>query len=241
MRLFPFLTSGTVLLGMVCPIDAPAQMSTSFAALPDGPSAQSAGGAAPTPLTLGPDYGPLPSSPLSTGEKSKYFLKRAFGPGAIAGPILVGAYNMANPRDQYPREWKQGAAAFGRNVGAAANQNTTANTTRFVTGLALREDPRYYPSENRDFLPRVTHAVLFTLVKRSDSGSKRIAFSNFAGAVVGGFVGNAYLPDNYANSVHAGQRSALQLAGFATDNLTREFKPELTIVARKLHLPVPDL
>jgi len=65
----------------------------------------------------------------------------------------------------------------------------------------------------------------------------RLALANVGGALAGGFVGNAYLPDPYANASHGLTRSALALTGFATSNLADEFRPEIRKVARKLHLP----
>jgi hypothetical protein len=75
------------------------------------------------------------------------------------------------------------------------------------------------------------------VIDRSDSGHPRLAVSNVAGALAGGFVGNAYLPDPYANASHGFSRSALALTGFVTSNLADEFHPEIHKLARKFHLP----
>jgi len=53
------------------------------------------------------------------------------------------------------------------------------------------------------------------------------AFSNFAGAAAGGFVGNAYLPAGFQDATHAGQRATLQFGMFAAGNLFREFAPQM--------------
>jgi hypothetical protein len=101
----------------------------------------------------------------------------------------------------------------------------------------LHEDPRYFTSTNRNFFARTFNAVRYAVIDRSDSGHSRLALANVAGALAGGFVGNAYLPDPYANPSHGLSRSALALTGFITSNLADEFRPEIHKVARKLHVP----
>jgi hypothetical protein len=72
-----------------------------------------------------------------------------------------------------------------------------------------------------------------------------LAISNLAGSAAGGFVGMAYLPSGYSDTVHAGQRAAgtlggyvpTLLVGYATGNLVSEFSPELKWLGRKLHIP----
>jgi len=144
---------------------------------------------------------------------------------------------MASPPSAYPREWRQGAGAFGRNFGDYAVSWTAAQGGKFVAASVLHEDPRYYPSQRKNWLQRGAHAIGFVIIDRSDSGHARLAVSNFAGAFSGAFVGNAYLPDPYANRSHALARSGLGLAGFASNNLVEEFRPEIRKVAHAFHLP----
>jgi hypothetical protein len=51
--------------------------------------------------------------------------------------------------------------------------------------------------------------------------------SNFAAAVAGGFVGNAYLPDGFRDATHAGQRATFQFGLLGAGNLFREFAPQI--------------
>lgn len=245
--LFTAVAASAVLL-LATPVRrAAAQSSTGSPALPNAPSA------IPDDPSL-PDYGLSHAGALSGSEKAKYAVRHTFGPGQFVGPAIAAGILMATPKDHYPPEWRQGGGAYGRLYGASLAQNTAADGGRYLTGFVLHEDPRYFPSEDRRPLQRVMHAVLFTLIDRSDSGNRRLAISSFAGAASGGFIGNAYLPDgnfterrngqlvtvraNYADAVHGGQRSAVQLGSFAANNITREFDPEIRALARKLHLPV---
>jgi hypothetical protein len=102
----------------------------------------------------------------------------------------------------------------------------------------LHDDPRYLrarPGSNAG--ERVFHAISYTFVDRTDSGARTIAFSNFAGAAAGGFVGMAYLPDGFNDTTHAGQRALSEFMGLGVSNLAAEFMPELAPILRKIHIP----
>ena len=145
---------------------------------------------------------------------------------------------MANPPKNYPREWIDGGGAFGRLYGSALATQTSKRTAGFLAESVLHEDPRYLPAPaEANVGRRLFHAVAFTIVDRDDSGGRTIAFSNFASAAAGGFVGMAYLPNGFNNVSHSGQRALSELGGIAIANVSREFAPQWAPVARKLHIP----
>jgi hypothetical protein len=161
------------------------------------------------------------------------------------GAFLPAAYQMAVPPRRYPRSWKDGAGAFGRNYGDGLATEEAAQLAKSLAATLVREDPRYFRSNHKNSLRRTTDAVLFAFVDRSDSGKRTLAFSNFAGASAAGFVGRSYLPAGYDDNVHALQRAAGGLAGYRFDmlvgyalsNILEEFKPDLLRLGRRFHLP----
>jgi len=178
--------------------------------------------------------------PLTVAGKFRYFANESFRPGVF---LVAGFYTglaMANPPRAYPREWRQGAAAFGRNYGDFIASWTAVQGGKFVAASALHEDPRYVRSDSRNLFARAFHAVKFAVIDKSDTGRDRPAFSNVAGAFAGGFVGNAYLPDGFNDAAHGLQRSALALSGFATSNLVDEFRHEIRKIGHKLKIPFID-
>jgi hypothetical protein len=189
--------------------------------------------------------GKLVIEPMSLKRKLQYYAKDTFNPVSLLIPALPAAIIMADPPRRYPREWRDGADAFGRNFGDCLITELAANSGKFIAGAITHEDPRYYPDQARGFAHRTWHAIAFTFVDRNDQGRPVPAVSNFVGAAAAGFVGRAYLPDGYNDLVHAGQRSAgtlggyvpTLLVGYATQNLLTEFSPELKKLGRKLHLP----
>jgi hypothetical protein len=174
---------------------------------------------------------------LTVKGKLRYFARESFRPGVWAVAGIYTGIEMANPPKTYPPEWRQGVGGFARNYGDFMASWTAVQGGKFVVAAATHEDPRYSPSTRSGLVPRSMHALKFVFIDHSDSGKNRLAFSNFAGAAAGGFVGNAYLPDGYNDPSHAYTRSALALSGFLTSNLADEFHPEIVRIAHKLHIP----
>ncbi|HEY1263130.1 MAG TPA: hypothetical protein VGF06_06385 [Terriglobales bacterium] len=191
----------------------------------------------PPTVTDGPQPKHEQPQRLTVGNKLRYFAHESFRPGVWAVAGVYTGIAMAHPPDGYPREWRQGMAAFGRNYGDFMGSWTAVQGGKFVMAAATHEDPRYSRSVRSGLFPRSAHALKFVFIDHSDSGNNRLALSNLAGAFAGGFVGNAYLPDGYNDASHAYTRSALAFSGFLTSNLADEFHPEIVRIAHKLHIP----
>jgi hypothetical protein len=223
----------------------------SGSALPDAPSSQigqsssrvgEQSSSAATDPNLQGAVGPLPpvltARRLSAGDKFSIYVHQAFGPPALVFPALGAGLRMADPPKNYPRDWVDGGDAFGRLYGSALATQTSKRTAKFLAGEIFHEDPRYLPAaEGSSVGSRIVHAVAFTFVDRSDSGHPELAFSNFASATAGGFVGMAYLPPGFNDASHAGQRVGTEFLGIAIANISREFAPQWAPIVRKLHIP----
>jgi hypothetical protein len=180
---------------------------------------------------------PATSGPLNVKGKLRYFAVESFRPGIYPVAAFYDGLTMASPPKAYPPEWRQGFPAFARNYGDFMVSWASLQGGKFVAASILHEDPRYFISTNKNFFARLANAVRYAVIDRSDSGHPRLAVANLSGALAGGFVGNAYLPDPYANASRGFRRSAIGLTGFVTSNLADEFHPEIHKLARKFHLP----
>ncbi len=157
-------------------------------------------------------------------------------PSTFIGPAIEAGYVMAHPADGFPREWRDGAAAYGRNYGSYLGLHTAGNVTRFAVAAIDHEDPRYFASTHTNPFRRAAHAIAFTLVDRSDSQRSSFAFSNIAGATAAGFTANLWQPDRFNDTSHGVQRSLSELGNYAAQNILHEFAPDLTNIARRFHL-----
>jgi hypothetical protein len=144
---------------------------------------------------------------------------------------------MLNSPNHYPRDWKDGAGAFGRTYGYKVADRTSRQTAQFLTDFLLHEDPRYQRSTSTSPLRRTFHALAFTVVDKTDSGRNTFAASNFAAAAAGGFVGMGILPNGYNDLTHAEQRMASEFLQIAIGNIATEFEPQWGPWAKKLRLP----
>jgi hypothetical protein len=176
------------------------------------------------------------SQRLSFSNKFTIYAHQTFGPPAVILPAFTAGMGLANPKSHYPHEWRDGGGAYGRLYGDSIAMATSQRTARFLTGAALHEDPRYVRSRSTNPLMRTAHALAFTFVDKTDSGRNTIAFSNFAGATAGGFVGSAYLPHGYNDLTHAEQRMASQFMSIAIQNVAAEFQPQWGPIVRKLRI-----
>jgi hypothetical protein len=175
---------------------------------------------------------------LDPGDKFRLYAHQAIDPLGLLAVAFGAGLTMASPPDHYPREWKNGAGAYGRLCGDAMARRESEQAAQFLAQITFREDPRYLPYSRHGILGRIAHAVRFAVVDRSDSGHDRPAFSNYLGAAASGFIGTAYLPGGYNDLVHAGQRTIYSFSDFALSNLANEFCPEWGPIVNRMHIPL---
>jgi hypothetical protein len=174
---------------------------------------------------------------LTIQEKFRIYEHKAFGPPAVILPALGAGLGMLNPPSKYPKEWKDGPGAFGRNYGYRVADRTSRSTALFLTGALLHEDPRYLRSTSANPFARTIHALAFTIFDKTNSGRTTFAASNFASAAAGGFLGMGILPDGYNDATHAEQRMASEFLQIGIANVITEFEPQWGPWAKKLRIP----
>jgi hypothetical protein len=175
--------------------------------------------------------------PMTIQDKFLIYAHKSFGPPALILPAFGAGLGMINPPSKYPKEWKDGAGAFGRNYGYRLADRTSRDTAQFLTGALLREDPRYLRSTSTNPLARTVHALAFTIFDKTDSGRTTFAASNFAAAAAGGFVGMGILPHGYNDITHAEQHMASEFLQIGIGNVLTEFEPQWGPWAKKLRIP----
>ena len=214
--------------------------------LPDAPMPpdQAQDQSPPSPVDSGTHLNQFPilspgltRAPLTNQDKFHIYAHKTFGPPAVILPGLGAGLGMLNPPSKYPKEWKDGAEAFGRNYGYRVAGHTSRNTAQFLTGVLLHEDPRYLRSTSSNPFARTVHALAFTIFDKTDSGRTTFAASNFASAAAGGFVGMGILPNGYNDVTHAQQHVASEFLQIGIGNVLTEFEPQWGPWAKKLRIP----
>jgi len=194
--------------------------------------------AAGTHLNQYPILSPrLTRAPLTVQQKFQIYDHKAFGPPAVILSAFGAGLGILNPPSKYPKEWKDGAGAFGRNYGYRLADHTSRLTAQFLTGALLHEDPRYQGSTSSNPFMRTAHALVFTIFDKTDSGRTTFAASNFASAAAGGFVEMGILPDGYNDVTHAEQHMASEFLQIGIGNVLTEFEPQWGPWAKKLGIP----
>jgi hypothetical protein len=176
-------------------------------------------------------------APLTFQDKFVIYAHKSFGPPAVILPAFGAGLGMLNPPSKYPKDWKDGASAFGRNYGYRLADRTSRNTAQFLTGAIFHEDPRYLRSTSSNPFVRTVHALAFTVFDKTDSGRTTFAASNFASAAAGGFVGMGILPNGYNDVTHAEQHMASEFLQIGLGNVLTEFEPQWGPWAKKLRIP----
>ena len=154
-------------------------------------------------------------------QKLRTYAFDAFGPYVYAGAAFSAGLGQAH---NAPREWGQGADAFG--VRMASNFGVALVTTTVHYGLAeaLREDTAYYRCDCTGLLPRLEHALASTLMgRRGNDGHAAFSFSSLAAPYAGTTIAmTTWYPRRFGPSdgFRAGNYALL---GQATQNLALEF------------------
>jgi hypothetical protein len=162
--------------------------------------------------------------PLDVTAKFEYHAKCAFGPGALLGDAAYAAVLQA---DNAPREWKQGAEAFGERLGTMVAWSGIRNGLAFGLDASLHQDPRYYRSSGTGFWRRSRHAFRETMLTHTDSGGETISAWRIGSAYGSAFLSNLWYPDRL-NTPRLGMiQGSVTLAFDLAANLGKEFWPDV--------------
>jgi hypothetical protein len=162
--------------------------------------------------------------PAAWQSKLTYHALNAYGPAALAESA---AYDGFLQEINFPREWGQGAAGYGRRVASTLAYSGIRNALAFGLDTGLHQDPRYYRSGKGSLWGRTTHAMRGTFLTRKDSGGETLATWRFASAYGATFLSNEWYPDRL-NTVKVGlEQGSTQIAFDLLANLRSEFWPDV--------------
>lgn len=166
----------------------------------------------------------LPIS-LSSSEKFHLFFKNTTDPYTLTYTAFSAGMQQANNE---PPGYGQGAAAYGKRLGAGLADETSAAFFRtYLFSSVLHQDPRYFRDGSSPFTNRLAHAIIRPVVTRKDSGGRAFNWSGLLGLIAASALSNAYYPAADRGVELTFTRVATGIPLSVIDHLIDEFGPDL--------------
>jgi Carboxypeptidase regulatory-like domain len=161
------------------------------------------------------------AAPMTVGQKFRLATRSLFDPVVF---LTTGAEaGIEQATDRYT-SYGQGAAGYAKRYGADF-ANEISN--RMLSGTAFpslfHQDPRYFYKGIGSPPSRFLYAVSRTVVTRGDNGSSQPNYSRVLGSFSSGAISNTYRGRKDRGIGLVASTGAFHLAGYAADNLLREF------------------
>jgi hypothetical protein len=175
-----------------------------------------------------PNYRTSPSltdyKPLTVREKFTVAAQDSWDRGTLALAAVFGAENQLTNSN---RAFGQGAAGYGRYLGAAYGDFVIGNyMTEAVFPSLLHQDPRYFRRGTGNAWSRVGYAVGQTFWTHNDSGHRQFNYSEWLGNSASVAISNAYYADNRSAKDNVSQLG-VQIGVDAAANILKEFYPDI--------------
>jgi hypothetical protein len=162
--------------------------------------------------------------PAAWQSKLQFHAANAYGLDALAESAVYDGYRQLT---DFPREWGQGAAGYGRRAASTLAYSGIRNALGFGLDMALHQDPRYYRSGEGGLWHRTRHAIRGTFLSRTDSGGETLAMWRFGSAYGAALLSNEWYPDRL-NTMKVGlEQGTTQIAFDLLANLRSEFWPDV--------------
>ncbi len=163
------------------------------------------------------------ASPLTPADKFDYRVIQSFGLKGFLGSGLSAAIGQWHDS---PGRWGQGAEGYGLRYGSSFGTNISRQSFAWALESALHEDPRYFPSvDKQNGKQRFINALKQVLVTKKDSGDAEFAYARVISAFGAGQFVNVWQPRSNNSITHGLQRGIVSIAGDAAYNLLQEFFP----------------
>jgi hypothetical protein len=162
--------------------------------------------------------------PLSQSERNQLYFKSMVNPFTF---VKVGFSAGLDQWNDKPREWHQGASAYGQRFANILGQHAVQKTATYGLSSLLHEDNRYFNSGKRGVWPRVGYALSSSVLARHDDGSRRISISQIGGTAAGAFVARAWLPPSQSSAGDGAVSFGITMGTNAGFGIVKEFLPDL--------------
>jgi hypothetical protein len=178
---------------------------------------------------------PVGFKPLTASERLRLYLKRTYGPLSIVQSAAGAGISQWRGA---PKEWKQGAEAYGDRFGNSYAKHVIRGTLEYGASAMLHEDNRYVPSLDTGFLKRTRHAIASTFVARNDAGHEHFAYSRFGSALGAAFISRIWQPPSRNGAGDGLYSFGITMANGMGWDILREFWPDVRRGFKKTIFPL---
>jgi hypothetical protein len=141
---------------------------------------------------------------------------------------MAGASTAIEHARDVPKEWGPGGAGLGKRFASAFGHHLVKTSVTYGVAKVIHEDLRYYPSEKKDFTPRLEHALVSTIyARKTNGGGERISGAKLSGELAGGFISRLWQPASLRTVGSGFASTGISLGVDASLNVVREFWPEI--------------
>jgi hypothetical protein len=170
-----------------------------------------------------PDLARTPGA-LSSLQKFELFLTTSLSPPQIL--VSAAAAGISEARGTLPG-YGQGGEGFGKRFGSSMASDASSHFFgTFLLPSILREDPRYFVAGG-SMKRRVGHALLRTVMIRTDTGGYKFNIPGTLGPLAAEGLANSYLPDSERTVGKTFQRFGIRFGFGAANNLLKEYWPSI--------------
>ena len=125
-------------------------------------------------------------------------------------------------------EYGQGAAGYGKRLGARLADETSAGFFRtYLFPSVLHHDPHYFRKASGPLKERLMNAIVRPIVTRKDSGGRTVDWPGLLGATASSSLSNVYYPAADRGIEPTFKRVATSIPFNVIDHLIDEFGPDL--------------
>lgn len=183
---------------------------------------QSSPSSTPPPQQPGQLPNTVSAPPFTAADKFDYRVVQTFGLRGFVGSGISAAIGQAR---NSPHEWGQGVQGFADRYGSGFAGNFSRQTFAFILETAFREDPRYFPSEDKSKKLRAVNAVKQVIICKTDDGKSSFAYARVFSTFGSAQFTNVWQPASTGSVGDGLLRGVIGLGADAAYNFMQEFVP----------------
>jgi hypothetical protein len=173
------------------------------------------------------------ATPLDVMDKLSFHAQSVGSPWSLAeSAAYAGILQGVNT----PKEWGQGAGAYGKRFASTLGTSAIHGVLAFGLDSTLHQDPRYFRSRDKGFWRRTAHAFRGTILTHTDRGGETLSTWRLGSDYGAAFLSNQWYPDRLNTARLGVIQGSLHLGFDFAANLGAEFWPDVKrkILRRKL-------